>query len=182
MYFKMFTLLDKEYTNKTKLVKSMYKVSKLKKIVETDAEIEFTFSEAAIGEELEKHYDKFTESEIFTILNDETRTLLNMVPSTLEDIIKMDFHSKDYDPFQPLEILAGQCIADYFLHEPEQIKEFCVKAMEEQERTEERKQDDSRPSILDTFIHDFKDDKEKHDEIVQYFTSEEIRREKFTLA
>lgn len=85
----------------------MYKEAKLKKIVESDPDIEYIFSEAAIGKELEKHYHKFTESEIFTILNDETRTLLNMVPATLEDIIKMDYNAKDYDPFQPLEILAG---------------------------------------------------------------------------
>lgn len=118
-YFKMFNLYDKDYTNKTDLVKSMYKVFKQKKIVENDIDLEYTFCESCIGEKLEEKYEDFTESEIFTILNDETRTNLNMVPSKLRDIIKMDFDAKDYDPFQPLEILAGQCIADYFLHNPE---------------------------------------------------------------
>ena len=74
---------------------------------ESDVELEFIFCESAIGDKLEEHYEKFTESEIFTILNDETRTLLNMVPSKLDDIIKMDFHASQYDPFQPLEILGG---------------------------------------------------------------------------
>ena len=76
----MFNLYDREYTNKTTLVKSMYKVFKRKKEHENDMDIEYTFCESCIGDHLEENYEHFTESEIFTILNDETRTMLNMVP------------------------------------------------------------------------------------------------------
>jgi hypothetical protein len=54
----------------------MYRILKM----ENNEDRVYICTESAIGEELEKHYEKFTESEIFTILNDETRTTLNMVP------------------------------------------------------------------------------------------------------
>ena len=77
-----------------------------------------------------------------------------MVPCDHRDIIKMDFNSNDYDPWQPLEILGGQSIIDYFLHDPEQVKAFCDKAIEEEERTTVRKIGQCRKSILEIFLKD----------------------------
>lgn len=119
--FKVLNRQDKDFTNKTLLVKSMYRILKM----ENNPDREYICTESAIGEELEKHYESFTESEIFTILNDESRTTLNMVPCEQIDIIEMNFHAEQYDPWHPLEILGGQCIADYFLNEPKVIKRFC---------------------------------------------------------
>lgn len=45
----MFNLFDKDFTNKSKLVKSMYKIFKL----EGDEEREYTVCESSIGELLE---------------------------------------------------------------------------------------------------------------------------------
>ena len=89
-FFKILNRRDKDYTNKTLLVKSMYRIMKL----ENNPDREYICTESAIGEELEKHYESFTESEIFTILNDESRTTLNMVPCEQIDIIQMDFHAE----------------------------------------------------------------------------------------
>lgn len=54
--------------------------------------------QANVGEELEKKLDNFRTSEIFTILNDEIRTTMNMVPCNMSDIMSLNFHSSDYDP------------------------------------------------------------------------------------
>lgn len=137
---------------------------------------EYIICEAKIGEGLEQNYSKFTESEIFTILTDETRTILNMVPCDHRDIIKMNFNSSDYDPWQPLEILGGQSIIDYFLHDPEQVKAFCDKAIEEEERSKESKIGEYKKSILQIFLQD------KGDEMKDYFTAECINRDKHEMS
>ena len=65
----------------------------------------------------------------------------------------MDYDANQYDPWQPLEILGGQCIGDYFLHNPEQIKKFCDDAKEEFENMiESKKKQFSRKSIIDGFL------------------------------
>ena len=67
----------------------MYRILKL----ENNPDRSYICTESAIGEELEKHYEEFTETEVFTILNDESRTTLNMVPCDQIDIIKMNFYA-----------------------------------------------------------------------------------------
>lgn len=54
-----------------------------------------------------------------SILSDEVRSILNMVPSNKEDMKYMSFDINSYDPLQPLEILGRQCLADFYLHDSE---------------------------------------------------------------
>ena len=80
------------------MVKSLYNQIKLKQIHLEDHK-EYIVIESCIGENLEEQYHKFTESEIFTILNDENRVVLNMVPVKVRDIFELNYHASNYDPF-----------------------------------------------------------------------------------
>lgn len=58
-----------------------------------------TLIEAHIGERLDKKYSKFRDFEIMSILSDEVRSILNMVPANKEQMKDLSFDPNEFDPF-----------------------------------------------------------------------------------
>ena len=51
------------------------------------------------------------------ILENQMKSLLNMVPNDLEYYAKTSESKMTFDPYQPLEVLQGQCFADFSIHD-----------------------------------------------------------------
>jgi len=84
----------------------------------------YTVIESQIANELDKHSSKFEQHEVLDILNCELRCLLNMKKTHYDDVFGIDIKIEDYDFLQSMEVLGRQCIADFFLLDPEQIQKF----------------------------------------------------------
>ena len=57
-------------------------------------------------------------------------TLINMVPVNVIHVFKAE---AEYDFFQPLEILGGQSLSDYYVFYPQQVSEVCKGKWQENE-------------------------------------------------
>jgi len=79
----------------------------------------YTVIESQIANELDKHSSKFEQHEVLDILNCELRCLLNMKKTHYDDVFGIDIKIEDYDFLQSMEVLGRQCIADFFLLDPE---------------------------------------------------------------
>ena len=132
-----------------------------------------TVIDARVGQRLgkSKYINLFADYEIMSILSNEIKLIVNMVPFAPEKtkILDLSFDIEDYDPFQPLEVLGRQCIADFFLHDPEQIRKFVKQADPESYRA-----NNYQASILENFIMK-RTDQRKY---VTYFLETDLLREK----
>ena len=59
----------------------------------------------------------FSHFDCVFILENQMKSLLNMVPNDLEYYAKTSERKMSFDPFQPLEVLQGQCFADFTIHD-----------------------------------------------------------------
>ena len=80
-----------------------------------------------ISDLLDDNIDSFDPQEVLQILNNEIRCIVNMYPTQMKDIIGLQIRLDDYDFLQSSEVLDRQCIADYFLYQPNQIAKFVAK-------------------------------------------------------
>ena len=80
--------------------------------------------EAAVGQTLHEKLNCFNIGEMDYILREQLRVNLNMVKCTPEELVKMDFVTENFDPFQSIKVLGGQSIADFFLKKPREMDKF----------------------------------------------------------
>ena len=76
---------------------------------------------------LEENINKFEQQEVIQILTNEIRCIMNMYPTQMKDIIGINIKLEDYDFLQSSEVLNRQCIADYFLYQPNTIAHMVAR-------------------------------------------------------
>ena len=124
--------------------------------------------DVSLSEQINSKNLEFTDYERQIMLSSQIRILINMVPSDLSDIFK---NENDFDLFQPLQVLNGHTICDYFIKFPVDLKRKMQKL--------ENKDGEVllRPSYLENFLNEV-----NHEEkVYNYLEERDFIRERYEI-
>ena len=69
-----------------------------------------------------KNYSSFGQGEILLILDNQIRSMINMVPFDLDVDIGSSFN--DFEFLQPMEHFYGHCFCDFFILRPNYMQQL----------------------------------------------------------